>query len=640
MQSALRFLLWFGGRRARHALCFALTLVAFAAAATAQTPPPSSPLSPEEITAYLNRSIESYRQIVSQQQIATEPSDMLFLNDARASSLQALRQAFEFARAAAALGSTAGNTDSQLDPNGDAGRAQRLAQAEAAAVARVQQLQSQIEGLSARIEKASPKQRPGLISQRAELAAELNLQTALRDNLQNLGTFLGGAGAGGGLSGQIAELERSVPEVRAENTHVASPTQQTTAAPERIGSAGIFKLSSELFALTRKIHTIHDVTSQITALRDEAQGIRAPIVAELRKTLQTGDQATSPGQQPDPKALNDMAVRFRELSAVALPLRKQVVLLDATRGELSQWRGATEREYSLVSRGLLLRLLILAISISVLLVLSHFWRRAIFRYVADGRRRSQFLLLRRIVVAFAVALIITFGLATELGSLATFAGFLTAGLALALQNVILAVVAYFFLIGRHGLRVGDRVTLSGVTGDVVEMGIVRIYLMELTGVASDYRPTGRIVVFSNAVLFQPNGNLYKQMPGTTYIWHEIALTLAPDSDYQLAERRFMQAVDEVYSEYRGELEQQYAAVERSINVAVAPPKPEGHLRLVESGLEFLLRYPVEIRRAAEIDDRVTRRLLEALSEEPKLRMVASGTPRIQPGVVTPATGRI
>ena len=63
---------------------------------------------------------------------------------------------------------------------------------------------------------------------------------------------------------------------------------------------------------------------------------------------------------------------------------------------------------------------------------------------------------------------ILFGLVSEVGSVATYVGFVTAGVAVALQNVILAVVAYFFLIGRYGVKVGDRITLAGVTGRVVD----------------------------------------------------------------------------------------------------------------------------------------------------------------------------
>ena len=116
-----------------------------------------------------------------------------------------------------------------------------------------------------------------------------------------------------------------------------------------------------------------------------------------------------------------------------------------------------------------------------------------------------------------------------MSSLATYAGLLTAGLAVALQNVIVSIVAYFFLIGRYGLRVGDRVTISGVTGDVLEIGLVRLYLMEMTGGAADLQPTGRVVGFSNSVLFQPSA-LFRQMPGADYVWHSVALTLTPDTD--------------------------------------------------------------------------------------------------------------
>ena len=75
----------------------------------------------------------------------------------------------------------------------------------------------------------------------------------------------------------------------------------------------------------------------------------------------------------------------------------------------------------------------------------------ILRYVRETRRRYQFLLFRRIVIWIVVGAIIAFTFATEMGSVATFAGLLTAGVAVALQNVILSVAGYFFLIGKYGI---------------------------------------------------------------------------------------------------------------------------------------------------------------------------------------------
>jgi small-conductance mechanosensitive channel len=198
----------------------------------------------------------------------------------------------------------------------------------------------------------------------------------------------------------------------------------------------------------------------------------------------------------------------------------------------------------------------------------------------------------------------------------------------ALQGVILSAAAYFFFIGRYGVRVGDRVTISNVTGDVIETGLMRLYLLELAGSGRDMQPTGRIVVFSNSVLFQ-NSPFYKQVPGADYVWNDVALTFSPETDYHLAEKRLMDAVESVFNEYKETIERQYANVRDTMHVQIAPPKPEGRMRFVSAGLEFVVRYPVEIRRAAEVNDRITRKLLETIHQDPRLRLVPSGTPTIQ-----------
>jgi small-conductance mechanosensitive channel len=262
----------------------------------------------------------------------------------------------------------------------------------------------------------------------------------------------------------------------------------------------------------------------------------------------------------------------------------------------------------------------------VILVLSDLWRRLTFRYVREARLRRQMLLVRRIVMGIAITLAIVLSFVSEFGSFATFAGFLTAGIAVALQNLILSVVAYFFLIGRYGVRAGDRVTMSGVTGDVVEVGLVRIYLMELTGGGSDFRPTGRIVVFSNSVLFQPSA-FFKQLPGTEYAWHTVTLALAPDADLDAAEARLMGAVNQVFGKYRDVIKRQHMAFEQAVNLQVAEPVPERYVKYTESGLEFSIRYPIEIRRAAAIDEEMMKNLLDAINKEPKIHF--AGAPRIQ-----------
>jgi len=230
------------------------------------------------------------------------------------------------------------------------------------------------------------------------------------------------------------------------------------------------------------------------------------------------------------------------------------------------------------------------------------------------------------LVVVAVALTTIFSFVTELGSLATFAGFITAGLAVALQNVILSVAAYFFLIGRYGIRVGDRVQISGVTGDVIDVGLVRLHLMEL---GADGLPTGRVVAYSNAVVFQPTGNFFKQLPGSNFSWHEVTLKLSPDTDYRQAERRLLGVVEQVYAQYHDRIARQHQAMAENLAIPVHEPRPDSQLRLAEGGIEMTIRFPVPLESAGAVDDQVTRALLEALEAEPRLRLAGAATPAIR-----------
>jgi len=91
-------------------------------------------------------------------------------------------------------------------------------------------------------------------------------------------------------------------------------------------------------------------------------------------------------------------------------------------------------------------------------------------------------------------------------------GFAAAGIAFALQNVILSVAGYFSMVAPNGIRVGDRVSLQGpfgyVHGEVLEIGLVRLRLRELS--ADRLEPTGRTVVFPNSVVF--TGTFFKDPP--------------------------------------------------------------------------------------------------------------------------------
>jgi hypothetical protein len=135
------------------------------------------------------------------------------------------------------------------------------------------------------------------------------------------------------------------------------------------------------------------------------------------------------------------------------------------------------------------------------------------------------------------------------------------------------------------------------------------------------------VAFSNSIVFQPTGGVFKQIPGTNFVWHEIKLVLAPDTDYHAAKDRITQAVDAALANEKESLEAQRRMMEQNLSsVSPAELLPRVSLHYTASGVEALVRFPVQLEKGTETDDQVMKELLSALEREPKLKLVSAEQP--------------
>jgi small-conductance mechanosensitive channel len=606
-------------------------------------PAAAVPQSRQDVLNHLEQTIKWYRQVTAVEQIPAVASSVLLHDSALQSATEALQLAFDYAHAVAAL--QGGGSDANAPA--DAGN---LTRASARSADRVKTLQARVAALDDQLAKGPARTRATLDAQRKEVGAQLELALQVQQTVQSMLSFNGTMGRGQtGLAGQIAELERSFPEAQHTQKNPraggpgtaapASPAPPRAAAPAvepfRPESAGILPLITELLAAGSARGQLTDLLKQTDGLLDEIDRLRAPFVAEIRAAIArseslAGDATTDDAAEAaaGQKEIESLTARVKQLSTAIVPLGEQAIAMRLCRADVAESHAAVSRQYGEVGRYLLIRLIVVAIAIVVVLAISGILSRVTSRYIKDQRRRRQFMVMRRVLVGAAIVLVVVLGFISQVGSLATYAGLLTAGLAVALQNPILSVVAYFFLIGRYGIRVGDRVTVSGVTGKVIDVGLMRLYLMELSGAGSVLHPTGRIVVFSNAVVFQPSA-LFKQMPGADYVWHSVQLTLAPSSDFRTAEERLTAAVNSIYEQYRENIERQHAALERSVDIEVASPHPQTRTRFSSVGLEFVAHYPVELDRAADIDERMMKAIYDAIAREPRLALASEGAPKLQ-----------
>jgi small-conductance mechanosensitive channel len=621
------------------------------AAAEAQNPA-SSALTGAQVLQFLDQTIDWYRGLNTQQQIATTPSDFAFLYDNRQAATQAVRLAFDFARAQ--VSSIADNASATPGSNTVLSQYQSLSNLQARFDKQVKDTQGELDANRQKLASSSANERQQLQAQISELQGELDLANARRDAVHSMLDFVSGSSASGvgatGLPAQIDALARTVPamvQAPAANSSALTPAGSAaapsiaaasagaaaaTAVKKESDSNGIWNLAANAFTLVEKIDSLNSLAVQTDALAAKAKELRAPYAAQLKALSSRGDAlgqqantANNAALQNERAQLDELAEQFRSLAAAVVPLSKEALLLELYRKSLDNWKAAVKVELRSDLKSFALRVGSLIVLIILVMGASELWRRAVYRYVSDPRRRYQFLLMRRFVFWFVMAVVIAFAFASSVGSLVTFAGLITAGVAVAMQGVIIAIVGYFFLIGKFGIRVGDRVQIGGVTGEVIDVGLVRFHLMELGGSSGTDGPTGRVVAFSNSIVFQVGAGLFKQIHGTNFVWHEIMLTLAAQSDFSEVKKRLASVVSGALADYRAEIERQTQEIARTvISTPVGALHPKIQLRFVAAGIEVTVRYPVDLKNAAEIDERVAHEILKCLEQDPQLHLAADG----------------
>jgi len=593
-----------------------------------------------QIIQVLDQTIDWYRTLGIQQQAATEPSDLLILYDNRQTANQVIALAFDIARAnAEILAKQPENTAA-----GDAqGASQTLAQLQDKFAAQGLKVQAELE--SDQRELKAAKSKGALQAKISELQGELDLINARKSLLTTLSTFTNQSGSSGFSAGALkAQIDAMAVTLPASTNAAAAPGTayaggppagstpangatsagaSAAAAPGSLdalaGSSGIlaarfglWDLGANVVRLSEKITTIDLVDRRTQDLQATFAKIRTPLIDQLKALSARGDTLATQADNADSKTLNQvrdqldtLSAQFKQYSALLIPLSKQGVLLDQFRRNIGNWRDAVKSQYRNALETLGVRCGVLAVLLAIVFAAAELWRRAVVRYVQDARRRYQLLLVRRIALWFLVLVIIGFAFASELGSIVTFAGLITAGLAVAMQSVLVSIVGYFFLIGKYGIRIGDRVQIGEVTGEVIEVGLVRLYLMELGGHGA-LPPTGRVVAFANSIVFSVSSGLFKQLHGVNLVWHEIVITLPEGVDVLEAKKRLTTAVNDASKDYHEEIVRQSQEIQRTtVSDSGGDVQPRVQLNYSATGVEAHIRYPVHSQHAAEIDERVS-----------------------------------
>ena len=218
--------------------------------------------------------------------------------------------------------------------------------------------------------------------------------------------------------------------------------------------------------------------------------------------------------------------------------------------------------------------------------------------------------------AYVLAVVIALSLfriwVGETGSLGTFLGLLTAGVAIALKDPLTDLAGWGFILWRHPFSTGDRVTINGHTGDVIDQRVFQFTLLEVGTITGAGQSTGRIVHVPNGWVFT---NSVTNHTGTfEYVWHEVPVVVTFESDWRAAKQLLLDVAAECADHLSEDAERTLRRAAREYFIFYSKLTPTVYTSVVGEGVQLTMRYLVGPRRVRGSEQDVWEAILDRFSE--------------------------
>jgi small-conductance mechanosensitive channel len=271
---------------------------------------------------------------------------------------------------------------------------------------------------------------------------------------------------------------------------------------------------------------------------------------------------------------------------------------------------------------IILKLVFSLVTLILTLLLNRGMRHLLRLRIADPTQmRTLYMLVRNTMLAGGGIVILFIWLGS--GSNLTVAmGILGAGIAFASQEMIGSFAGYVNIVTGNLFRIGDRVRIGNVEGDVLDISILRTTVMEIGEWVRADQYTGRIVTVANRVVFSDAVFNYTQH--WRYLWDEIMIPVTYASDWRRAGEIMLEHGKTYASPFQAQAQAELQALVDRYPLHEAAVEPTLFVAMTDNWIELTLRYVLEARGRRKVRSQLHQELLQQFESEPDVT-VASAT---------------
>jgi small-conductance mechanosensitive channel len=187
-------------------------------------------------------------------------------------------------------------------------------------------------------------------------------------------------------------------------------------------------------------------------------------------------------------------------------------------------------------------------------------------------------------------------------SIATYLGLLSAGIAIALKDVVSNFAGWLFIISRRPFSVGDRIQIGNHAGDVIDTRFFQFTLMEIGNWVNADQSTGRIIHIPNGmVLSEVLANYSK---GFYYIWNEIPVLITFESNWKKAKKILQKIADKDAEQLSKAAEKRVKEASKKFMILYSRLTPIVYTSVQDSGVLLTIRYLCEPQRRRDSEQAI------------------------------------
>ena len=256
----------------------------------------------------------------------------------------------------------------------------------------------------------------------------------------------------------------------------------------------------------------------------------------------------------------------------------------------------------------------------ILLLLKYLVRQMIWKRTDDPEKRYFSGKLISYTFAFLAVLVLLRIWVDASGSLMNIFALISAALTISLQDLIKTLAGWLYLISRKPFKVGDRIMISGFSGDVIDINPFQFTLNEIGNWAGGDQSTGRVIHLpNNMILSQPVTNCTEDF---AFIWSELSITLTFDSNWKKAKEMLQNILDEIGTSSIPQAEKALAEAGKKYMLLYRKLTPIVYTSVKsERGIVLSARFLVEPRRRRDAEQEIWEKLLDRINGQADITLI-------------------